>query len=131
MTRTGALLGLLLVFAVTGCASQGSWTPTVDPYNDPNAANIDRDLVECRQLAKHASGGTGAETGKGALVGGAIGAVGGAIIGAAVGSPGRGAAVGAAAGGVGGGARGGLGAEDQFKRSYINCMRQRGHNVIN
>ena len=131
MTKKMASLALLLAFAVSGCASQGGWTPTVDAYNDPNAGNIDRDLVQCRQLAKSASGGTGAETGKGALVGGAIGAVGGAIIGAAVGSPGRGAAIGAAAGGVSGGARGGLGAEDQYKRSYINCMRQRGHNVVN
>ena len=131
MTKKTALFLVILALAASGCASQGGWTPTVDSYNDPNAGNIDRDLVQCRQLAKHASGGTGAETGKGALVGGAIGAVGGAIIGAAVGSPGRGAAIGAAAGGVGGGARGGLGSEDRYKSSYINCMRQRGHNVIN
>jgi OmpA family protein len=117
--------------ALTGCASYGDWRPTVDPYGDPNAANIERDTVECRQLALNASGGTAQETGKGALVGGAVGATAGAILGAAVGSPGKGAMLGAAAGGVGGATHQGFGAEDDFKRAYINCMSGRGHRVIN
>jgi len=124
-------LFLISLMVLTGCASQGGWKPTVDPYNDPNAANIDRDTVECRQLAKQASGDTATETGKGALIGGAIGAAAGAVIGAAVGSPGTGAALGAAAGGMGGGAKMGFGAEDQYKQSFSNCMSNRGHKVIN
>ena len=116
---------------MTGCASQGNWSPTVDPYGDPNAANIGRDKVECRQLAKSSAGNTAAETGKGALVGGAIGAVAGVVIGAAVGSPGTGAMIGAAVGGLGGAAKQGFGAEGDYKQAYINCMRNRGHNVIN
>ena len=116
---------------MTGCASQGNWSPTVDPYGDPNAANIGRDKVECRQLAKSSAGNTAAETGKGALVGGAIGAVAGVVIGAAVGSPGSGAMIGAAVGGLGGAAKQGFGAEGDYKQSFINCMRNRGHNVIN
>jgi outer membrane lipoprotein SlyB len=122
---------LVSAIALTGCASQGGWSPTVDSYGDPNAANIQRDTVECRQLAKNASGGTAQETGKGAVVGGAVGAVAGAVLGAAVGSPGKGAMVGAAIGGVGGGARQGFGSEANFKQAYKNCMSGRGHRVIN
>jgi len=47
------------------------------------------------------------------------------------GNPGAGAAIGAAAGGIGGGATTGISADDQYKRAYINCMRGRGHNIIN
>jgi outer membrane lipoprotein SlyB len=122
---------IVSAMALTGCASQGGWHPTVDPYGDPNAANIERDTVECRQLAQQAAGSTGEEAGKGALVGGAIGAAAGAVLGAAVGSPGKGAMIGAAAGGVGGGASQGFSSEENFKRSYINCMSGRGHRVIN
>ncbi|MFQ5449652.1 MAG: glycine zipper family protein [Nitrospinaceae bacterium] len=131
MLKRVLLFFTLTSLILTGCASRTGWTPTVDPYNDPNAAYIERDKMECRQLAKQASGDTAMETGKGALIGGALGAAAGAAIGAAVGSPGRGAAIGAAAGGIGGGAHEGFGAEDQYKRTYLNCMRNRGHNVIN
>lgn len=126
-------LSAILISAVimTGCASQGDWSPTVDPYGDPNAANIGRDKVECKQLAKSSAGSTAAETGKGALVGGAIGAAAGAAVGAAVGSPGTGAMVGAAVGGLGGAAKQGFGAEGDYKQAFINCMRNRGHNVVN
>lgn len=129
--------GRIIVFALaaalvfSGCASQTGWRPTVDPYGDPNAANIERDMMDCRYLAQQAAGNMGEETGKGALVGGALGAAAGAALGAAVGSPGKGAALGAAAGGIGGGARQGFGSEEQYKRSYINCMQNRGHKVIN
>lgn len=122
---------MISAVVMTGCASQGDWSPTVDPYGDPNAANIGRDKVECRQLAKSASGNTAGEAGKGALVGGAIGAAAGAAIGAAVGSPGTGAAIGAAAGGLGGASKQGFGAEGNYKQAFINCMRNRGHNVVN
>ncbi len=144
---------------LTACATQTGWTPTVDPYSpprdpyyqppqynqtvppagynqpayDPNqelANRYQRDLAECKQLALQSSGGTATETAKGAVVGGLLGAAGGAAIGAITGSPGKGAAIGAAAGGIGGGAKQGIEAEDQYKRAYINCMRNRGHNVV-
>jgi len=126
-------ISAIIISAVimTGCASQGNWSPTIDPYGDANAANIGRDKVECRQLAKGASGDTATETGKGALIGGAIGAAAGAAIGAAVGSPGTGAMVGAAVGGLGGAAKQGFGTEGDYKQAFINCMRNRGHNVVN
>lgn len=115
----------------TGCASQRGWQPTVDPHGDPHAEAIEYDSRECENLAHQASGGTGSSAAEGAVVGGLIGAAGGAAVGAAFGSPGTGAMVGAAAGGVGGATHQGLGAEGDYKQAYINCMRNRGHNVIN
>ena len=116
---------------LTGCYSYGGWQPTVDPYNDPNAYRINQDIAECQQLAKQASGGTAKETAIGAGTGALIGAAGGAIVGAFTGNPGTGAAIGAAAGGFGGGAKQGFQSEDEFKRAYQNCMRGRGHRVVN
>jgi outer membrane lipoprotein SlyB len=116
---------------LTGCYSQGGWTPTVDPYNDPNAYRINQDMAECKNLASQASGGTAKEAAIGAGVGGLIGAAGGAALGAIAGSPGTGAAIGAAAGGIGGGAKQGFEGESNYKRAYSNCMRNRGHRVVN
>ena len=116
---------------VSGCYSQGGWTPTVDSYGDPNAYRINQDMAECKDLASHASGGTAKETAIGAGVGGLIGAAGGAALGAIAGSPGTGAAIGAAAGGIGGGAKQGFESEGTYKRAYSNCMRNRGHRVVN
>jgi len=123
-------LGSLLLLAA-GCASQSGWQPVVDPYNDPRAAYINQDLVECKMLAQRVSGYTPGEAIKGGLIGGAIGAASGAAIGAAVGAPGKGAAIGAAAGGIGGGTYKGMDAETAYKNAYIRCMRQRGHRVLN
>lgn len=126
--------GRLLVAStllLSACASQTGWTPTVDPYNDRNAYRINQDMAECKQLAGQASGGSVKETATGAAVGGLIGAAGGAALGAIVGNPGTGAAIGAAAGGIGGGAKQGLQSDDQYKRAFNNCMRQRGHNIVN
>jgi uncharacterized protein YcfJ len=128
-THTGALLAAVVV-AFAGCATMGGYRPTVDPYNDPHASRIPRDESECRELALQASGGTANRSLLGAAVGGLLGAAGGAAIGAAEGSPGTGAAVGAAAGGLGGGAYEGLSAEERFKAAFRNCMRERGHKVI-
>lgn len=116
---------------MTGCYSYGGWQPTVDPYNNPNAYRINQDIAECKQLASQASGGTAKETAIGAGVGGLIGAAGGAVVGAFTGNPATGAAIGAAAGGFGGAAKQGFSAEEEFKRAYKNCMRNRGQNVVN
>lgn len=115
----------------SACASQTGWSPTIDPYGDPNAHRINQDYEECRQLALQASGGTAKETATGAIVGGLIGAAGGAAIGAISGNPGTGAAYGAAIGGFGGGAKQGFQAEGGYKRAYTNCMRHRGHYTVN
>lgn len=129
---TGVSINLIFVL-LTGCASVTGWTPTVDTYNDKNAYRLNQDMQDCQQLASQASGGgAGAkEAAIGAGVGGLIGAAGGAALGAVVGSPGTGAAIGAAAGGIGGASKQGMESNDLYKRAYRNCLRQRGHNVVN
>ncbi|MBA3495071.1 MAG: hypothetical protein H0T87_13430 [Gammaproteobacteria bacterium] len=122
---------LVATLGLAGCATQTGWAPTVDPYADPHPERISADTVECKQIAQQAAGSTGGETVKGTLLGGAIGAAAGAALGAAVGSPGTGAAIGAATGGIGGGAHNAYDTEGDYKRTYSNCMRGRGHNVIN
>nr|WP_081423418.1 glycine zipper family protein [Methylococcus capsulatus] len=121
---------LMSAVAVSGCATYTGWKPTYDTYKDPNAARISLDEEECRMLAKEA-GSAGTEALKGGAVGGLVGAAAGAAIGAAVGSPGTGAAIGAATGGIGGATQQGVSGDEQYKRAFINCMRGRGHNVIN
>ncbi len=131
--RSKYKIGLLLIgtLSLCGCYSAGGWTPTVDAYNDPNARNINQDMGDCQQLAGQASGGTAKETAIGAGVGGLLGGAAGAAIGAFTGNPGTGAAMGAAAGGFGGATKQGFSAEEEYKRAYSNCMRNRGHRVVN
>src|SRR5437667_211897 len=99
---------LAVAVIIAGCATMGGYQPTVDPYNDPDAARIPSDEAECRELALHASGGTARQTAIGGAVGGLLGAAAGAAIVAASGAPGTGAAIGGATGGLGGGAYEGL-----------------------
>lgn len=115
---------------LTACAQVSGWKPTVDPYNDRNAQMIPQDQAQCEQLASQAASSV-KETAMGAGAGALVGAAGGAITGAFLGSPGTGAAIGAAAGGFGGGAYKGLTSDEAYKRAFTNCMRQRGHNVVN
>lgn len=129
MLKQASLIAVSLL-ALGGCATYSGWQPVVDYANDPNAARIPQDSEECKMLANQA-GSVGTETAKGAAVGGLLGAATGAAVGAVFGSPGTGAAVGAAAGGLGGAAQQGVSGDENYKRAYINCMRGRGHNVIN
>ena len=116
---------------LSGCASYGGWEPTVDPRTGATKETLDRDLTECKELATKASGGTATEVAKGTGVGALGGAAVGAVIGAVAGSAGHGAALGAAIGGTGGAVHEGVGAEGQYKHSYIKCLQGRGHRVIN
>lgn len=130
--KISSICFLALSVLLTGCYSHGGWSPTVDTYNNPDSRRyVNQDMADCEQLAAQASGGTAKETAIGAGVGGLIGGATGAALGAIAGSPGTGAALGAAAGALGGGAKQGLSSEDEYKRAYSNCMRNRGHNVIN
>lgn len=121
---------LILALLLTGCSTYGGYTPTVDPYSDPNPQTLQRDMSECQGLARNASS-TATEAAKGGAAGALLGAAGGAAIGAITGNAGKGAAIGAAAGGIGGAGYQGYDADNQFKRAYINCMRNRGHSVTN
>jgi outer membrane lipoprotein SlyB len=122
---------LVATLALAGCVNQNTWSPTIDPYTDKNAARLGVDEAQCRQIAQQSSGNTLHQTGKGAVVGGLLGAAAGAAIGAAAGDPGMGAAIGAAAGGFGGGAYEGAKTSQGFQQVFTNCMRERGHTVLN
>ena len=115
--RYAAIAAVVLV----GCVNQNTWTPTVDTYNDPNAWRLSQDEAQCRQLAMHASGGSLKNTAEGTGIGGLIGAAAGAAIGAAVG---------AAAGGFAGGGYESFDTTAQFKQAFDQCLRERGHQVL-
>jgi outer membrane lipoprotein SlyB len=122
----------VLALPLVGCVNQNTWTPTVDTYNDPNAWRISQDEAACRQLASQASGGGSVrKTAEGVGIGGLLGAAAGAAIGAVAGAPGAGAAIGATVGGFGGGTYEGMENNDAFKSAFDQCMRERGHQVIN
>lgn len=129
MRKLAWILALQLALAA-GAAAQ-MWTPTIDTYGNERAQYVSRDLVECRGLAEQATGSTGGQAARGAVRGGAVGAAGGAAMGAIFGNAGRGAAIGAVAGGVTRGVGQGSASEAQFRRAFSNCMRARGHNVLN
>jgi uncharacterized protein YcfJ len=120
---------ILFAVIVSGCAAHGGYRPTVDPYGDPRADRIGQDLYECETLAHQASR-PEEETVKGAIVGGGIGMLGGALLGGLSGRPVEGAMFGATAGGLAGGVSQGMNADQRFIHAYRNCMRNRGHNVI-
>jgi outer membrane lipoprotein SlyB len=128
--RTLSIVALHLLFAA-GCAAQSGWTPTVDTFGSSRAQYLARDQAECRELATQTSGGTGGSAVRGAVTGGAVGAAGGAAVGAIMGNAGRGAALGAAVGGIGRGAQQAGASNAQFQQAFRNCLRNRGHNVIN
>lgn len=120
-----------VMFQLSGCAVITDYQPVVDSYSDPNAQFIERDLAECKVLAKQAAGSPLTKGAIGAAIGGLAGAAGGAAIGAATGNnAGKGAAIGAAALGIGGAAQQGYTADDKFRSAYNYCMNGRGHNVI-
>jgi len=121
----------VLIMLLAGCATQQPWRPTVDTYGSSQAQYVHRDMEECRQLALQVSGDTGRQAATGAVTGGLVGAAAGAAIGSAFGSAGRGAMVGGAVGGIGRGVQQASRAESSFQQAYVNCMRQRGHRVIN
>jgi outer membrane lipoprotein SlyB len=114
--RLPIVLALLLL---AGC----QYRPVVDQKMSTNPERFDADLVECRQIAEGGGGGQAA----GGAAGGAV--VGGALA-IATGRPDR---IGQAAGGgaVIGGARG-AGASGREKRAIVrNCLKGRGHAVLN
>jgi hypothetical protein len=120
---------LVLSALANGCASMSGWHPIIDPRSDLHPETVQRDMVECKALAEQASDIT-KEIAMGAGVGAVTGAAGGAAVGAIAGS----AATGAAAGSIlaiPAGLWEGYQANENFKRAFKNCMRQRGHTLVN
>lgn len=132
MTRSFLALGFGMAL-LAGCAtqSQQTWRPTVDTYGSSRAQYLSRDTEECRSLAMSASGPTGGNTARSAVGGGLLGAAAGTAIGAATGNIGRGAAIGGTLGAVGAGTSSAAQTDANFQRAFNNCMRNRGHRVIN
>lgn len=127
------IAGAVVVWALalSGCAAQSGWSPTVDPYGDPHTERLQLDKAECRELALRAAGDQTGETVRGGLLGGALGAGTGAAIGAVTGDAGKGAAIGATAGGIGGGTHQAIQSSAEYKQAFRRCMRNRGHKVLN
>jgi hypothetical protein len=135
MVKRSALL-VVLVWFVTACAPKPILYPNAH-YTDVGKEGADRDIEECRAMAKDAGatpsqGKTGQVAGSTAG-GGAIGSAGGAVGGAVIGHPGRGAMVGAASGATAGFLRG------LFRRSppsntykqFVNrCLKERGYDPV-
>lgn len=128
---------VVLLVSLLGCAGPR-------PILFPNAhlASVgkeaaERDIAECRELAKAAGARPGAgkeaqvagSTAVGAGVGAAAGAAGGAVVGAA----GRGAAIGAVSGAAGG-FLGGLFRRPKPSQAYMNfvdrCLKERGYEPV-
>jgi len=126
-TRLATMLALTVLTA--GCASMSGWKPIVDSRLDEHPENTQRDMVECKSLAEQASDIT-KEVAMGAGVGAVTGAAGGAAVGAVAGSAATGAAAGAILA-VPAGLWEGYQANENFKRAFKNCMRQRGHTLVN
>lgn len=124
-------LSILLLFSAlaSGCASMSGWRPIIDPRMDQHPQTVQRDMVECKALAEQASDVT-KEIALGAGVGAVTGAAGGAAVGAIAGSAATGAAAGAILA-IPAGLWEGYQANEDFKRSFKTCMRQRGHTLVN
>jgi phage-related protein len=120
---------LVLSALATGCASMSGWHPIVDPRMDQHPETVQRDTHECKTLADQASDIT-KEIGMGAGVGAVTGAAGGAAVGALAGSAATGAAGGAILA-IPAGFWEGYQANENFKRAFKTCMRQRGHSLVN
>jgi hypothetical protein len=120
---------LTLSALLGGCASMSGWHPVIDPRMDQHPDTTQRDMMECKNLAEQASDVT-KEVGMGVGVGAVTGAAGGAAAGAIAGSAATGAAAGALLA-IPAGLWEGYQANEDFKRAFKNCMRQRGHTVVN
>jgi len=127
--RNPSTLLMLSALFITGCASMSGWRPIVDPRMDEHPESVQRDMVECKALADQASDVT-KEVSMGAGVGAVAGAAGGAAVGALAGSAATGAAGGAILA-IPAGLWEGYQANEDFKRSFKTCMRQRGHTLVN
>ncbi|MCK5898004.1 MAG: hypothetical protein KAG06_02910 [Methylococcales bacterium] len=130
----------LSVLLLSGCAQQSGWTPTVDTYGSQNSHLLNQDINECSQLAKQSAGDTVEKAAIGTGVGAVVGAGTGAAVGAGTGAmrdgrsagtdAGTGAMIGGAVGAVAGGLHQGLESDSQYKKAYADCLRHRGHRVL-
>ena len=125
------IISFALAILMTGCAGVSKWEPTMNTMPHKNQAAEAQDVAECRVLADHAAG-WAVEGLEGATVSAAGGAAEGAVIGALLtGAAGPAAAAGAPIGAIAGLWWSEYDANLVFKRSFSNCLYQRGHFPIN
>lgn len=129
MKSSKVIFALLTSAILSSCASMSGWHPIIDPKLDAHPEAVQRDMAECKQLADQASDVT-KEVGMGAGVGALGGAATGAAVGAVVGSAATGAALGSIVA-IPAGMYEGWQSNEDFKRSFKTCMRQRGHTLVN
>lgn len=124
---------IALASTLVGCAGVAKWEPTLNSPVSKSPATAERDVAECRVLANHAAG--WAEEGfEAGLISGAGGAAEGAVIGALIsgaGGAGAGAVAGAPIGAIAGLWYSEYEANLVYKRSFSNCLFQRGQFPIN
>ncbi len=136
MIRSRTTVTLLLLLFLPACAPKPILYPNAH-YNEVGEDAVERDIDECRELAKDAGaspsqGKTGQVAG-GTVAGGAIGSAAGAVGGAVVGHPGRGAMVGAASGATAGFLRGLFRRpppSNAYKQFVNRCLRERGYDPV-
>lgn len=120
---------LILIVAITGCASKPKLYPNSTYKSDPEKAkvSIDQCMADSETYLESSKGKQVTKgAGAGAIIGGAMGAVSGIFTGNIV----RGATQGAAIGGAGGAAGGAI-SPDQLKRNYVNqCLGEKGYQVL-
>jgi hypothetical protein len=135
MARSCGILIIMLIFA--GCAPPKPILYPNDHLQQVGKEVADRDIDECRGMAKDA--GATASQGKSGQVagstaaGGAIGSAAGAVGGAVVGHPGRGAMVGAASGATVGFLRGLFRRSppsNAYKQFVRRCLKERGYDPV-
>ncbi|HLZ34881.1 MAG TPA: glycine zipper family protein [Nitrospira sp.] len=127
---------MLCVLPVLSCAPKPILYPNAH-YKEVGEDVADRDIDECRTMAKDAGatpsqGKTGQVAGSTAA-GGAIGSASGAVGGAVVGHPGRGAMVGAAGGATAGLLRGLFRRSppsNAYKQFVQRCLKERGYDPV-
>ncbi|MBB1489639.1 glycine zipper family protein [Oceanospirillum sediminis] len=116
------VMSLIIAAVITGCgATASSYEPIVDGPKNPRYHN---DLEACSSLAEQRSY-TNDDVKSEALLGAGIGALFGALE-----DGGKGAVAGAVIGGATGGGSRAWDTRNEQKQIVIQCMRNRGHNVV-
>jgi len=114
---TASILSIL-VLSQTSCG----YEPVVDTKG-LNAAQYQQDLAECRSLSDQANDNTLTNT----LIGAGVGAALGALTGDSRNAVGSAAGIGA----IAGGGSGQLSKSEERKQILVNCLYNRGYDVLN
>ena len=115
---------IIFLFSMLFLSSCAGYNPAVDPQTVSNTAKYDRDVEECRELARQNTGitDTAKSVAKNILIAGAIGAGTGTLLGVIAGETAKGLATGAVIGGAAGGVKGAYESDKEYETIFRNCM---------